>query len=596
MRKGFKVTLATVAIALLGFKAMAMAPTVSGIPDIIVGDAEDSSDANVFVYPDAFNLDQYVQDDSTAPGDIIWSFTVADPGNSRYRLNGLVGLPDGTDENTHVAPGADRLDTADDDPAKVDSNPRTVTIRDEVASPVAGTPPYAEPGAPFAVVGSEVITLHASDGSTYSAETSKQEIIIYTVNDHVDAYSPYTEHPGVQVLSRNFAEGQFGWSFTQSEGTVQSSTTGGICLEVPLTGGNDGNWASPYGEVELVKNAVYEARLTVTTSQTNATQTPLWMMVYDNAGGTGSDSYGGEMFYLDNEAGRNSPISGIGRDGSENFRFYMAPASYQIPYFQDETNGFFNPLLDAGNDMRLIFRTLDFDSAGYGAELDSGQVCLVDLKVFRIDHDDLPFGPVVFEDNNLTAANWGMDSLLNNTVLTFGGGNATLTSNGNGWDNVDIVLFRPGDNQVSLDGSNPSLNQDNWPIAVEADTAYFIEYEVSAPSQTAEENPVDVLRVGADVMTQELVTDHFLVPNVADLSSGVVNPRGIVMPRMGGPYKYACIFYSHTPTGSSIPQSQIFRPRFEVLNSNAINPLGRTTNAQGGVTIHSVKVTKLNLN
>lgn len=594
MRKGFKVTLATVAIALLGFNAMAMAPTVSGIPDIIVGDAEDTSAANVFVYEDAFTLDDYVQDDSTDAADIIWSYSVADPGNQRYVLNGVDDIDVGSGD--FVSPGANRLDTQDDDPyAGQDGNARTVTIRDEILSPVADSAPYPDPAGGPGLVGSEVVTLHASDGSTFSLEDSSQSIMIYSVDDAFDSYSPLG--PGPIVYERDFSAGTFGWTFNLSQGSVTDTEVDGLCMEVPLDGANDGNWNSPYGEVELVANSVYEARLSITTSQTNASATPLWLMVYDNAGtsgaGTGSDSYGGEMFYLDNEDGANSPIPGVGRDGAENFRFYMAPPPYQVSYFQDSTNGFFNPGLEDGNDMRLIFRTLDVANVGYGGENDSGQICLTDIVVYRIDHDDLVMGDTVFSDSNLSGTNWGIDTPVGATTLAFSGGNATLTSSGTGWNGPEVVLFRPGDGTVSLDGSTPADNQDNWPVSVEADTAYYIEYELSAPSQTAEENPVDVMRLGADIFTQELVTDHFVVPNVADLSDGF-NTRGLVAPRTGGPYKYATIFYSHSPTASSIPQSQIFRPRFEILTSDVINPLGRTTNDQGGVTIHSVTVNKIN--
>ncbi len=75
MRKGFSVTLAMVAFALLAIKASALAPVISDLPDIYIGDAENSSANNVFVLPDAYNLNDFVSDDLTSASALIWTFS-----------------------------------------------------------------------------------------------------------------------------------------------------------------------------------------------------------------------------------------------------------------------------------------------------------------------------------------------------------------------------------------------------------------------------------------------------------------------------------------------------------------------------------------
>jgi hypothetical protein len=76
MSKGLKVSLVTVAIALMGMSAMATAPVISDIPDPIVGGGETVTPSNTFVYPDAINLNFYVQDDGGIEN-VVWSYEVA---------------------------------------------------------------------------------------------------------------------------------------------------------------------------------------------------------------------------------------------------------------------------------------------------------------------------------------------------------------------------------------------------------------------------------------------------------------------------------------------------------------------------------------
>jgi hypothetical protein len=599
MRKGFLVTLATVAIALMGFNAMALAPTIKNIPDIIVGDAEDGTDSNIFVYPDAFDLDLRVEDDDTTTSAVIWSF--ATTGASRYLING-VG-PESTDASPDLAQfvsPTNQIDNQDLDDREEDGNARTITIRDDTASPLSEEPTdqyLPDPGG--GLVGSQVVTLYASDGTTVSnpVEESGEDgiFIIYTVDDANDSYSP--PDPGITLIDHDLTAGTpSGWTSTVDNGTVTvTSGAEGLCLETGLAVDGIANWRSPYGEWELVANSVYKLRLGMTSDATVGDQ-PLWQVVYDNVnddGSSGNNAYGGEIFLLDNEGGANSAIAGTGRS---EFVFWMMPPCFQLSYFQDSTNGFFRSGLDADNDFRLILKILDVAAAGIGADTDEGKLCFTSVMVQRYDYSLVQeIGAAALDDDTLTDTGdeWGLDLAGLTQTATFSGGNLTLDPTN--WGTIDpggLLLLRPGDTTNSL--LDPPSVEDNFPVTIEADTDYLIEYELSAPTQADSLDNPDVIRLGASVTTEEIVCDHFLTTNAADTSDAGLANRGVVMPREGGPYKYAVIWNSLSLSNSGVgaPYTNRMRPRFEVLSGTAFAPLGRTTN-DGQLRIHSVKVQKI---
>lgn len=606
MRMGLRETLLAVAIAVLGLNAMAMAPTIGEIPDIIVGDAEEATESNRFVFPDAINLDGYVSDDNTSPGGILWSYGVAVT-PTRYTLDAVAPLDIGSEDPN--APGSKRIDTQDLDPGQADSNARSITIRDELRSPVASDPgPYSDPAGTGILPDSRVVTLFASDGSSWSMKS----IMIYTDDDGLDRFSPEgAQH--VDVYDADFTASINGWTYALNGGTATGTqnATSGLCIDVPATGNNDGIWFSAYGVIDLVDNAVYRARLNVNTTQTTVFNTPLWVFVYDNigldSGGTqhGQNDFGGETFVLDNEGGANSPISGTGR---ASFDFYCAPTPFRTAHFRDTTNGFLNPALDADNDIRLQFRVIDADAANINAQQDEGAVCLQTINVDRFDFDDRTTVQQVYNVDSSTpfvdadsnpgqAGSFAMDNINtggDGTNFTISSGVITIspTDSTNGWDSPNVMLLRPGDRSVNLATTDGSENVDNWPVPWVADTLYMIEYQLSAPSTSDEENPPDVVRLGADVLDQQIVTDNFIAANTIDFSSGSVNTRGVTMPRAGTPQTYTCFWYSLSESLTNIPDALRWRPRFEILTSDVLNPIGRTTNT-GAISVHGVTVTEI---
>lgn len=611
MRKGFSVTLAMVAFALLAIKASALAPTISDLPDIYIGDAENSSANNVFVYPNAFDLDTYGRDDLTSASALIWTFAQSGT-TAPYVINTALASDPAVD-NLVSPVSTKRLDNLrdplDPDPTTATLGARTITFRDVLRSPLTGnggpTGPYANDlnggGATTSgtatVLDSRVITMYCSDGSTVSLDNGKS-FVVYTLDNGYDILS--SKH--TVVYDKDFKADHTGWSYVLSAGTATSSfnSTNGLCISVGTTGNNDAQWQGAYPIVTLVQNSVWEARMTVTTNNTTVMQTPMWMLVYDNYDGTsvGQNEFGGEYFFLDNEGGANSPISGgVGRS---EFSVFMMPPQMQTPQFSSSTNGFFTTLLDPNNDFRVTLRVFDYASGGYGAETDSGSVCWQNLKIYQHDLDDMVVDSTTMNvtaftnaqtDTVRTVNSWYKDddSIFQNSTLTYSGTSVTLAPVTN-WNTGEILMFRPGDQTINLGSLTGAENVDNYPIAWVADTTYYVEFTLSAISTTTEANPPDVIRVGADSATAELTFDNFIVPNTGDFSGGGVDyHRGLSMPRTGTPQKYACFFNTHSQTKTGIVDGKRWRPRFEILTNATLQPLG-LAGSPYGLIVNSCKV------
>ncbi|MCE5231509.1 hypothetical protein LLG95_18175 [bacterium] len=393
------------------------------------------------------------------------------------------------------------------------------------------------------------------------------------------------------------------WVFKQSKGPGTDESRKGMCITSHHRGEDDGNWASPYGFVNLAADSVIEVRATVSTNNRKAFATPTWMLVYDNisaSGQEGQNEYGGEVFFLDNEGGANSPIPGVGRS---EFTAFLMPIAMQAPQFASAKSGFFSPPLDWRNDMRVMFRVLSLPAYESAKVMDPATVCLDKLEIYRHSLKDMVVDEVVysvdrFADANSTATTnaWALEVSGQEATATFNADGSVTIAPAKDWNDGTNVMFRPGDTVTNLSGvGDTACNNDNWPIPWVANATYYIEFTASAPSEAAELDAPDVIRVGADTLTSELVCDHFAVPNTPDLSGGRFNeksPRGLSTPRLGEPQKYACFFHTGSVTKSRIPGAARWRPRFDILTSHDLNPVGRATNT-AGITVHSVMVKKV---
>lgn len=149
MKKGLIITFVIVAV-MVSSGAFAYAPVIQSIPDIIIGNAEDTAtDPNFFRYSNAFAFDSVVTDQDSAVSSLKWCFVKDDPTSVGTITINALG-PE-TDDPTFVNPTND-LRAAD----------AVAEFRDMIASPIGG--PYSS-----AVLSDLNIALYASDGVNVSA-------------------------------------------------------------------------------------------------------------------------------------------------------------------------------------------------------------------------------------------------------------------------------------------------------------------------------------------------------------------------------------------------------------------------------------------
>jgi hypothetical protein len=593
MHKGFKSTLLTVAVALLGFKAMATAPTITDIPDVIIGDAENGTPSNIFVYPDAINLDNFVSDTDTTDGGIIWSYT---GGGGTYLLNGI-----GPNAGDLVSPaaGARLNNNANTDPRSSDSQARTITFRNNVHSPLASEPVTSGyTAAPTSET--QTVTLVASDSSTISSKS----ILVYTDDNGDDQTSG---SGGIQILTLDFTTGTNGWTqystFISDGGTVgHAQNASGLCL-TSSAGGNiiagwtsapayNNNPANAFHTVALVNNAVYEFRMSVTSTAVSG-RTPIWTLFVQNT----FDVYGAQAAFFDNGGTGNNPGPGadapVGTPGGTRpvFTWFYAAAGSEAPAFQ---NWVTTPANAANLDMRVQLGIFDpaVPLAYGGADLDAGTICFKSLEVSRHDRTALSVTATPYNATNLTDAPVGTAGVEDLTVgdvdvsdFSTGAGTTNVTyvagdvvispSSTSAWEtNQAFVIVRPGDGTVSTTAAGSPDMRDNYPVPWKTDQLYKISFRMRANSALGESNPLDFAFLGGVTLSNEILCNAYMT-----------NAQGAVsMPKQtAADY----VVYWHGNNRTLEPGNwQRFGPTLQ-LGSNATFTV--PTN-QGGLALESIKV------
>lgn len=226
MRKGLVLTLGVVALVLVVSPGFAVAPIISCVPDIIVSDFEDSQtiDNNLFVFSDALDLDEYVQDlDTTDTSLLRWSFVQSS--GPAIEMN---GIGSNTSGNT-LAPGAFDIRAVDN----------MVDVRNVDWSPVAAALPNADPPSASA---DSMIELYVSDGTNEGS----QAVTITSIDDDAsgDRLIPQASS------SYTFASDSQGWTWFNDASLQEPTRTAGsgaltINLATPGTNVVFGSWESP---------------------------------------------------------------------------------------------------------------------------------------------------------------------------------------------------------------------------------------------------------------------------------------------------------------------------------------------------------------
>lgn len=580
MRKGFTVTLLTVAVAMMGPKAMSIAPVIGNIKDIIVSDDTPVSGANLFVYPDAIDLNSVVSDGDTTLTSLIWSYE--DDGDN-YLINNAPQLDIGGGDTPLLPPAGKRIagpgSTAADDPEAVDSNLFTITVRNNTLSPIAN-PQGSEPGpAGILPAYTDIVTFFVSDEDQYTSKS----IAIFTENDGSDRLSPAG---GVSELDINFSTGTNGWiglvDQAANGGTASfQQNANGLCLTVSAAGDNIASWLSPYGIIDLTDNAVYEIRATMYTSQTTEDAIPFWnigLINLDLTGAqTGANSYGAEFYFMDNLGDPNNDLGGsqgIGRFRNE-FVVYWTPVPVSLPSWRSQTTGAFQPAADDFNDLQLSLRVFDLASSGYNAAADSGSVCLTRLQVYRHDLDAINVVSTEYSDTSLASGDVAATGAGN---FAYSGGVLTVTPNGgNAWltGTIDIV---PGTGTIDVIGGPQPL--ESWPLTWDADVLYLISSDWSIPNAGVQTTGIpDFISV---MLEGHVQTYHksYVLPNVRYLNQGT-GGAGLppVAPATGS---YKAFGYTNEPSKSSFYSG--LRPHILLENFSGIIP----DPATGSFSIHNL--------
>lgn len=242
MRKGLVVTLGVVALVLAVSPGFAEAPLISCIPDIVVSDVEQNSqtaDINFFIFSDAINLDDYVQDADTSESVLRWSF-IETTGNT-LEINGIGSNTSGD----LVEPGLFDIRAVS----------QMATFHNVGAGPAEGSTEEA------------TIEMVVSDGTSTASQTVK----VTTVNVAGDTGQGDALVPAV-LGSWDFGTGDDGWTWydaapalispahTASAGSLQ------ITESVPHSNIVFGGWESPKDPAVAVQpklGCVMRARYTL---------------------------------------------------------------------------------------------------------------------------------------------------------------------------------------------------------------------------------------------------------------------------------------------------------------------------------------------
>lgn len=617
-KKGLLLTLLAVAFAGLYTTGYALAPVVSDPGDLIIGDLESGAANNVFAFPDAFNLDSIVSDES-ADSTILWSYS----GTGKYTINGVAPLTIGPGDPN--APGANEVRSQDLDvghPGQdAGGNGQTVTFRNQDLSDIAiggGFGPYSEP-ATTGVLASETqpVTLYASDAATYTAVT----IVVYTANNSSDSISGGGLTP---IFDYDYTNPAFrtGW-ISSITGGASAGTTGtgtGFCMWVPTanvpTAGVQ--WSSPNnntlpngpGYIDLVDSAAYRLRVTMYCDQTAGGAIPYWTFGYNNvffAPTLTSNIYGGDHFQVDVAGG----ASGIGRtQGRTHYDYWFIPNAAltqswrgTLP-FGNTQNSFSvvnNPSFEARNDINVTVRILD-GAQGAGSilnEADTGTICLKGLRADRIAYaslnSTLVYGPpintathAVLPDSLGPAGN-GTGTINNGTAsANFAVGPAFETDAAGG--RKQLIQYNPA-------GTTNTLKR--WPLANSWHDDELlllktvIRSDVGGAAGTVEgSDPVNLIFVDWDVVTSEIGAFHFTQKGAAGNMKWAASPR-LLATNNNVPQEYVSLFYTQNKSKAvAVANPDRIRGYLDLFNSTSI---GTATDGRNPFSVTKFELYKVDI-
>jgi hypothetical protein len=561
---------------------MAMAPVVQELQSPVVGDATGATFDDNFVFPDAWDLDSLVSDAETADADIRWSYIVGDfaglaaPPLSRYSLNNVDPQVDPSAAEAIEPPAALRIDNqvlggeVDDD-----TNARTVTIRDRILSPIGG--PNDDP-VTLGIVASETVTLFASDGSTVTWATT----IIFTDNNGPDRFSG-----GVSVeetldgsvwTTTDFVYSDFDPTQPGNTTYAQNATTG-ACITVAAAGDNIGSLDSPADRFSIADLMVYRGRMEMSTTAV-AGQTPLISMTYNSP----NNEFGGEIIVLDNVGSANMPTNGT--TGRGEFQFWITPPGLEVAAWRSQVDGAYAPANSAALNFKLVLRLLDVAAVVNGANR-VGTVCWKTVELGRVPLSQLIAGETNVYTGNLVAADGATGFEITNIpgidqwAVTFASGVATITADQTPTVGVALSTFRPGNGDGSA--GTPAGLPDDYPVAWDTPNQLLhIAYSIAATNAASAADPPEVMRLGADTPTQEIITNHFV---------SILGIGEKLMPTTTAA-TYHAFHFTHSLTAAVFANAGTIRPLLDFADRNAGGEFGTdgTVTSTGSFAVSEVTV------
>lgn len=585
MRKGLT-TLLTVAIALIGSNAMAMAPTISDIPSPIIG-GRNATQTTKFVYVDAFDLNLLVSDDQTTPTSLLkWSY---DEVGSTYTINGTSPIF-GADANTvaTVLQINNNVGTFGSGNATVETNTdgkkNTITIRNQKLYPLGGT---ASTAAATGFADILPITFWCSDGNAASSQT----ILFYTDHDAANRLSAKVKN--WTVLNKESFVGK-SWAVSETFfGTITTHTWPadgkGICFEVAKTGNNWGSVASPMPFFSLTANTLYRVRAKMNCSQVAPGHTPFWDFIiensYDAVTRKGLNLYSMDQIFLDNVGGANSVVSS--QTGTE-LLMYFAPSPVSCTNWNNTAvgTGLYSTTYANGKDCRLRFRVLDVDSnTALLNDQKYGAICLQSVQVESIPMnkvvaDATPLTSITYFKRNTDTAN----PTLNNTSasgfvgpsIVFAGATLkylTITPAGGGTSS-ELITVQPANDNLS------TTMADDWPIPWVSNKIYELDVQMSAPDSNSQLHPYDAMWLGIYAPTNEI-----------NCETVVTSYKLIGSPRTGTPQTYKMFFNTQNETVVNNAAYHFLQWRVRFGNNTSLNmPNASDTTNNGGVRLHGLSV------
>jgi len=645
MRKGLKLTLMTVAIALISVRAMAMAPVINDLPAVVVGNSEPITGGSQFVFIDAFDLNSYASDSESSTSELLWSYTgPGTAGASKYLINGVPPINLNTiDPTSPTTAQCINLSCAINE-WNPDGKKSTVTIRNIRLSPLPTSEAFpGQSPAPTRVAGvddvrnkwsiidnyktgmpgimgpginnlndpageTEPVMFFCSDGAAFTSQT----VFFYSAKSQADrlsqVYAPVKNDKFTTFWSANKVDssGTIDWM-----GNLTSTSVGGLCLiagangGTQLTGDNMGSLASPMPYFSLTKNVVYRIKLMMNGSQLVTGATPFWDFILENynpATGMGLNAYSMDTLVFDNTGGANS-VTAAGMV----LTMYWTPAAVQVAQWNGASTGIYQSKYAANKDPRLRFRILDLDSVPAAfSNVKGGTLCIQNLI---IDQSDLGMCRVlknlynastVVQNNGFGTGNVEVMSLNpENVTVTWGSGTVTVKGfdHWNGFPPapggelahngqlLEIIEIRPAKDLTYGDGPPFATSSwaDNWPIAWKSGQILRLQVGISAPDANSVTHPMDAIFLSFATMTNEVNMDTFVTTN-----------QGLATPQQGAPQTYQAFFYTSKETVAPDAQYHNLRWRIRFINHPSTlfpsgNPILDGVNT-GGEMVSSVKV------